>query len=159
MFLHIKRFVLTLIFIFLVFVPWICGLGVQMQFFSYYLHPFNFYSCLLLSYNFLSMFIALSCFLACFIVLQLFYCFLNLFYYFDVVGLAFLVQDMYKFLVCALCHVRVLLAMFMCLDLYVWKLCLVLLQLYTSCLCLSLVSWLLGRMQMQIQWSRSTKFQ
>jgi len=69
-------------------------------------------------------------------------CLFNMLHCFDVVGLVFLGYDMSKFLVCALCHVYVLLAMFMCLDLHVWMLCLVLLQLYISCLCLFLVFWL-----------------
>ena len=68
---HQEVSVLALISLSLVHLPRICGLGVQMQLFSYNLHPFNFiahYCFSSMFYYFPSMFIA---FLACFITLML----------------------------------------------------------------------------------------
>ena len=110
-----------------------------MQLFSYYLHPFNFIACLSCFFLLYNMFYSFSQYISCFILFldvlwfsQHVYLFSNMFYCFDVVGLAFLGQDMPKFLACAQIY------MFVCL-----KLCLDVvpstLQLHISCFCLFLV--------------------
>ena len=119
-----------------------------MQLFSHYLHPFNFiaFKCFILLYN---MFYSFSQYISCFILLpSMFYsftsmstCFLTCF-----ITLMLLAQpscsQIYIF-VCflpCLCldpHVHVFKALFRCYALR-------LLQLYISCLCLSLVLWFLG---------------
>ena len=119
---------------------------------------------------FSSISLALSCFLTCLLFSQHVNLFYNFFYCFDVVGLAFLGQDMSKYLACAqiymfmcfspfLCldlHVCVLLAMFMCLELCLDAVpsafFIAIYLLFVPLLCV----WLSGRVEIQIQQSKPT---
>ena len=112
--------------------PWSQDLGfevlrVQMQLFSYYLHPLLY---LVLQYALSLSIVYLFLYLAS----QHVYLLSNMFYYFDVVGLAFLGQDMPKN------HVYAYIYMFMCSlscfcsDLHVYVLCAIF-MLRSTCLC------------------------
>ena len=156
-----------------------------MQLFSYYLQPFNLLAYfdllyLVLQHVLLLFIVYLLLYLASQHVLLLFQhvsLLSNKFYRFDDVGLAFLGQDIPKYFVCAqiymlrcftpcfhafmpcLCldlYAFVLLAMFRCVDLHVGCYVQCLALPFCLLLCLFLVLWPLGRMQIQIYCSRPT---
>ena len=111
-----------------------------MQLFSYNQHPFLFIAFpffFLLNEMLYLLFLACSCFQHVLQLSQHVYLLFSMIYHFDVVGLAFLGQDMSKFHVCAQIHMILGSFPCLCLDLHAYVFFTMFL-LRSACLCLNL---------------------